>query len=271
MVLHAQQNKKILITGSRFTYTYVEALIAEYKIINPEVEIVIIPRGANTDSSNLFINGQEIKPGDLKPGYTTRILFRYGLLPVYNQHSQHLNAAFKDGLGDEQIKQLFFPVQKGEKSVPVEVGKYQVYTREQSACAPVTFAQHFGLLQSDISGEGIAGDDKQLLTAISKDTNGVSYNVLSNIYDLKSRKLKTDIAVIKLDLNNNHRVDPEEDVYNNLDQVIALYETNKSKGLIIGYINFSFNTENSTVKEFVNWVAKQPEQKLHQYGYLKLK
>lgn len=282
-LMTAQSNNKIIITGSRFTYPLVEKWIAEYQKSHPEATFKINARGgSNADSANLIINAHELSPEEIRPGYKVVNISRYSILPVANSKNGLLNEWSQSGIKKKDMAKLFFEkwdavedeeTQKNKKKYK-HAHKLALYTRQQQACAPTTFARHYGYEQKDILGKGIVGDDKHLLDAVLRDSNGITYNNLGLIYDLKTRKQRTGLAIIPLDLNANGSLDKEEQIYDNLDDLVAKLENEKPDEIAVGNVNISFpekvDAANKHYVDFVNWVLTEGQQYLHSYGFLNL-
>lgn len=273
------ENGKIIITGSRFTYPLLEKWIAEFKKHYPEVPFRIIARGGpNVDSANLVINAHVLKPEEIRPGYKVVNISKYSLLPVANAKNPGLKEWANSGIKEKQFKKLFFekvdPLapKKEEKKTAPSVFKPVLYTRLEKACAPTTFAKNFGFEQADILGKQIGGDDKHLITAIERDTNGVTYNNLGLIYDLGTRKVKTGLAVVPLDLNGNGKLDTDENFYASLDDVIDRLEKKKYSEIVTEYVNISYpatvDASNKNLTLFINWVLENGQQYNHDFGFL---
>jgi phosphate transport system substrate-binding protein len=272
------ENGKIIITGSRFTYPLVEKWIAEFSKEYPEIPFRIIPRGGvNTDSANLVINAHKLKQEEIKGGNYVVNIGKYALLPVANAKNPLVPEWKKKGIKEKTFKKLFFlkydPYAEIEdKPKEKNVYKPTVYTRAQKACAPITFATHYGFNQEDILGKPIGGDDKHLITAIEKDTNGITYNSLVNIYDLNTREVKNKLSIIPIDLNGNGKLDAEENFYEKLDDVISKLETQKIPEIPVEYINISYPSQiiesNKNISIFLDWVLTKGQKYTHELGFL---
>ena len=280
-IIYAQkpENGKVIITGSRFTYPLVEKWIEEFKKEYPEVPFRIIARGGtNVDSANLIINAHKLHPEEIKGGNYVVNIGRYALLPVANAKNPLLAESRKKGIKEKQLKKMFFkkydpfaaeePVKTKETNVYIPI----IYTRAQKACAPITFAANYGFLQEDIVGKPIGGDDKHLIMAIERDTNGLTYNNLNLIYDTQTREVKSKLAVMLLDLNGNGKLDSEENFYTKLDDVIARLERKKIPEIPVEYINISFPAQiiesNKNISLFLDWVLTKGQNFNHELGFL---
>lgn len=277
--VYAQKSDKVIVTGSRFTYPLLEKWIAEFKKEYPDVQFHLIARGnVGTDSANLIINAHKLRPEEIKGGSYVVNVGRYAILPVANAK----NAAFEEwavkGIKEKELKKLFFhkydPFADEEvKDKSKDKSKYHptIYTRAQKACAPISFARNYGFEQEDIIGKVIGGDDHHLISAIEKDTNGLTYNNLGFIYDLNTRKVKNKIAVVPVDFNSNGKLDIEEKIYDNLDQLITSIESNP-KLAATEYVNISYAGQvietNPNVNLFLNWVLTNGQKYNHALGFL---
>jgi phosphate transport system substrate-binding protein len=273
------ENGKVIITGSRFVYPLLDKWIAEFKKQYPEVPFRVIARGGpNVDSANLIINAHVLSPEEIKKGYKVVNISKYTLLPVANAQNPGLKDWASNGIKEKQFKALFFKKvdpfapKKEEKKIDPTVFKPVLYTRLEKACAPTTFARNFGFEQADILGKQIGGDDKHLIAAIERDTNGLTYNNLGMIYDLTTRKVKAGLAVLPFDLNGNGKLDADENFYATLDEVIERLEKKKYSEIATEYVNISYLGEidesNKNTVLFLNWILENGQQYNHDFGFL---
>ena len=283
---HAQTsaNGRVLITGSRFTYPLVEQWMAGFKKVYPEVEVRILPRGgASADSGNLIINAHKLLPTEIKPNYTVVNIGKYAILPIVNPNSAFAREHVARGIREKEIKQYFFQEYDGfhDDSREAKEAKKRkaktnhepvIYTREQKACVPQAFANFYGHNQENIRGKGITGEDKHMIPAVKKDTNGLSYNVLNWVYDLNTRKAIEGIAVVPIDFNDNGKLDENETIYENLDELISKIETGKVPEIPVEYVNIQypaqFNDKTENLKLFVQYILNEGQKLNHQYGFL---
>lgn len=274
------ENGKVIITGSRFTYPLVEKWIAEFKKEYPDVPFRIIARGGlNVDSANLIINAHKLHPEEIKGGNYVVNIGRYALLPVANAKNPLVKEWQRKGLKEKQLKKLFFkkydPFASEEETKEKDKDEYKpvIYTRAQKACAPITFASNYGFVQDDIVGKPIGGDDKHLILAIEKDTNGLTYSNLNLIYDVATRLPKEKLAVAPIDLNGNGKLDEDEAAtYSNLDNLIGKLEKGKYPQIPIEYINISYPSQviesNRNISLFLDWVLSKGQKFNHELGFL---
>lgn len=283
---HAQTaaNGKVLVTGSRFTYPLVEQWIAGFKKVYPEVEVRILPRGsASADSGNLIINAHKLVATEIKPNYTVVNIGRYAILPIANPNSAFAREHVSRGIREKEIQHYFFQEYDGfhddsreAKEAKKRKAKTQfepvIYTREQKACVPQAFSNFYGHNQENIRGKGITGEDKHMIPAVKKDTNGLSYNVLNWIYDLNTRKVIDGIAIVPIDFNDNNKLDENETIYGNLDELISKIEAGKAPEIPVEYVNIQypsqFNDKTENLKLFLQYILNEGQKLNHQFGFL---
>ena len=220
----ASENKAtepVIISGTKFTYPLIEKWIAEYTKINPNANIKLASKTGATKDADLNIIAHQPTKEELVENKEIIYAGRYALLPVTNTNNPILPLARKKGLNKKDIDKLFFEVINYEdEPATKEKQKYAatIYSRDNKACASTALAGYFGHASSDIKGKKVLGDDIYLLSAIKKDSIGLTFNNLGYLYDVNSRKLKDGIALLPLDLKK----ETKEILTGNLDNVIEV-------------------------------------------------
>lgn len=265
--------KKVVVTGVRFSYPLLEKWIEAYKVANPNVNVVIETR-TTTDPAkyDLLIEAYEPEP-QIKEGREYLYLGRYALLPVANANSVFA-AEFKEkGLTSDLIKQIYFNDIYADKKKQKEIeSPFTIYTRLQKAGAPITFAKYFGYEQANIKGKAISGADEHLVKALLKDSTGVSYNVPGLLFDLKTRRPLAGLTILPVDTDGNGKVGDDERFYDNLDTVLDKLESGELKNVPVEFLHLSIakHSTNDEAFKFLQWVARNGQDALSAYGFLKL-
>jgi len=262
--------KKIVITGARFTYPLVEKWIKEYKEANPAVKVVIEPR-TTTDPSkyDLLIEAYESEKVTEDREYL--YLGKYAIIPVANASSKFAKFYGDKGLTRDLLEQAFFHNLFDSKESDLKA-EFTVYTRLQKAGVPTTFAQYFGFEQEKIKGKGIAGSDEHLIKAVLGDSAGVTYNNPGLLYDLQKRTVLPGLAIIPVDANDNGHVSKDEKFYDNLDALLTrLEEGSEIKNIPTEYFHLSIAKHgyNPEALKFLRWVIQNSQEDLHAFGFLK--
>lgn len=260
-------SKAIRITGTRFTYPIVQKWIDEYVKLHPGTQIVLNSK-VPSDSADIIIASYALKPVNIKQGYTAIALTRYAQLPVVSSRRSDVATLQSKGFNEAAFRQIYFNDSSGNNCLNYH---FAVYKREKPACASRAFANHFGNEQKDIKGIGVNGDDRDLLDAVKKDSNGISYNNLGFIYDIKTRKVTDGIAIVPIDLNDNGKIDDDEKIYGSLDEVLNFIEKTKHPKIPIENVNVIIRKDaGKEVAQLLQWILTKGQQYNHEYGFLNL-
>jgi phosphate transport system substrate-binding protein len=263
----AQPSRTIRITGTRLAYPIFQRWADEYTKLHPGLTFQVSKLPA--DSADLVIVSYTLRPADVKEGQTVIALTRYAQLPVVSSRRPDVAALQAKGFNEAAFRQVYF---SGKQESTPSIYTFTVYKRQQPACASIAFANHFGSGQQDIKGNGVTGDDRDLLAAVKRDPSGISYNNLGFLYDLATRKPVDSIAIIPIDLNENGRADADENIYASLDDVLDFIESTHHPRIPLENVNVLVrkNDPDGTVAAFLQWVLSTGQQYNHAYGFINL-
>ena len=194
----SQNDGVITVKVNKASKVLVERWIEGYKAVNPNVQIALVS-GKNADADLTLVTRHQ-------EGVNVTYVGRYALLPVTSTENPLLSDIQKKEWKSKDIKSLFFTAEDLDEEYEEEVegkksklkDKLTVYSGSGKASLSGIFASHFGRTIDDIRGNRIAGDDLYLLNAISEDKASVTFNALSNLYDLSSRTLRSELALLPL-------------------------------------------------------------------------
>ncbi len=276
-------NGSVTIIGSRFSYPYIRELISDFKQQYPTVEIQLLERGTDTeDNANLIINGHDLLVSEIRTGYRVVNIAQYPILPVSNIQNPWLNQVLTSGIDKKEIKALFFnkdydgiydeKKEKAEK--PASTPDLHLYTRDQKACAPNSFAAFYELKQENLLGKRIIGSDLSLLFAVKADPKGVTYNLPTHLYNLESRLPLSDWKIIPIDQNGNNSLEDDELIYDKLDELLEAIAAKDVQNIPIANLNISLPLEitsaNKNLALFVDFLLSSGQKKARKYGFVEL-
>jgi len=147
----------------------------------------------------------------------------------------------------------------------------KVFTRSDAAGAPETWAQYLGVAQEDLLGVGVFGDPG-LVEVISHDRFSIGFSNIAYVYNIASGKPYSGISPLPVDINGNGRIDPEESIYDLLDDLndaIAkgIYPTPPARVL---YFVTKDRPTNRIVIEFLKWVLNEGQGMVGRLGFVAL-
>lgn len=265
------QNSKVSLSGTRFTYPLIEKWITEYKKTYPKADVQL---ASNTgESVTIQIIAYRAEPTAFGDDKQITPVSRFALLPVGNEKNPLVEKAVKKGVKKDDLKKYFLEDPEDALEQDKDTPKYQVYTRASKVCSSISFASYLGDDAENIVGKGITGDDKNLLEAIKRDPLGITYNNLGYLYNLQTREPLKDFAIFPIDLNSNGKLDKDEQIYGNLDQLISFLEknpTNKAIPTENVYFITNRNAENEELKRFVSWTQHEGQAFVKDLGFVGL-
>lgn len=263
----AQNDGVITVKVNKASKALVEKWIEGYKAVNPDVQIALVS-GKNADADLTLVNRHQ-------EGVNVTYVGRYALLPVTSTENPLLNDIQKKEWKSKDIKNLFFTAEDLDEEYEEEVeGKHNklkdkltVYSGSSKTSLSDIFASHFGRTIDDLRGNRIAGDDLYLLSAISEDKASVTFNALSNLYDLSSRTLRSDLALLPLSVKASQR---EALRSGNLDETLELIENEDIDLIPVEDIGFTYDSFDADIEQFLQWIVRDGQQYNHAAGFLHL-
>ena len=257
------------IKSPRFARPLVEKWIEEYAKTEPGVTFQLVKGSGNQGNIDLLVSFDN-QDADTKDFSHIIYFGETAVLPITARSSEAARLLEGKHLNAKKLKQLFFLNDDFDEDVKKNktFEAITVYSGSNATSVASSFAHNFGEESANFRGKRIAGDDLFLNTAIAKDPLGVTFNTLSNIFDLQSRHLKSDLSLVGLDLKK----DLEKSFTDNgtLDDVLAILENGKPAEVTIEKVGITFNGTDDTVNRFLEWVLENGIKYNHQYGLLNL-
>ena len=271
----------IRVSGAWALYPMMVKWGEEFRKVYPKVRVDISAGGAGKGVAdalaglvNVGMVSREITQEEIKQGAFYVPVVKDAVFPMMSDE----NPVFQKGLSSKGMKKQTF-IDLWVKGTDLTWGviagndskyKVHVYTRSDSCGAAETWAQYLGgNKQEDLQGIGVYGDPG-LAEAIRKDPLGIGYNNLNYAYDFKTGLPLKGLRVVPIDLNENGKVDPEEDLKtkNRAIQAIAsgIYPSPPARDL---YLLTKENLKGLT-KEFIRWILTDGQKYVEENGYIKL-
>lgn len=262
---------QINIRVEKSLFPLAEGWINDFIKSNPEFKINLVDQD-NSDTQELRIFERNAAGHDSNENDVAYLVGQQAILPVINEQNPYFSRELKRGIRQNQLKEIFFNEEsewlfEEEKKKDPE---YEIYTPVPHSSSAEAFANYFNKPSSDLKGIFVSGDDSHILAAIRQDPAGITYSKLSLIFDPETREPISGIKILPVDLNNNGRLDKNELIFDNLDQVIQ-YTGNTRKPLLptiqIILATHKENLTNPDINHFVNWIIGEGQKINTQLGY----
>ncbi|HET6225820.1 MAG TPA: substrate-binding domain-containing protein [Bacteroidia bacterium] len=271
----------ITITGAFALYPLAVKWAGEFKKIHPNVRIDVSAGGAGKGITDVLSNvsdigllSRELNPEENKKGAFPITVARDAVVPTVSAKNPILFDLLVKGIKKDALNHLFIvgDYKYWEQATGIKTNMpLHVYTRSDAAGAAETWAKYFGKKQEDLLGIGVYGDPGQA-QAIKKDPAAIGFSNIVYVYDLKTKEQTNGLIVLPIDLNNNGRIDPSENFYRRMDDLIAAIAAEKypcPPARDLFFVTKGKPTDKITV-EFIKYVLTQGQQFVHESGYINL-
>ena len=258
----------ITISGTKFTYPLIEKWIAEYTKENPQIQIKLVTKKTEIKNLDISIIAHQPLKNEIAENQQIIYVNKFALLPVAAKSNSVIKNIKKRGLSKKEFESLFFEEGILEEKQDKPKFPVTIYARESQACSAVAFANYFGYDATELRGKKIAGDDLYLLSSIKKDTLGITFNVLGNLYDRQTRKFKDDLTLIPLDIKKEASIA----INSSIDDALAVLEKDRYETIPVERVGFVYNSDNQNkeIIKFLKWTLTEGQKYNHEFGFLNL-
>ena len=277
----SQLEGRITLSGAFALYPMAVKWADEFKKIHPKVKIDLTAGGAGkgmTDVLNNMVDigmvSREVYPEEVKKGAFAIAVAKDAVVAVVNANNPAINDILAKGLKKDAGNNIWITGKykswsqafATKTSAPIHV-----YTRSDACGAAEVWAKYFGKKQEDLLGSGVFGDPG-LALAVKKDPLGIGFNNIGYAYDHNTKKQIAGIRIVPIDLNNNGKVDPDENFYTTMDEIVnaiveGKYPSPPAREL---YFVTKGKITNKVVAEFIRWALTDGQKFVHESGYIAL-
>lgn len=277
----AELEGTIKISGAWALYPMVVKWAEEFEKVHPKVRVDVSAGGAGKGAADALgglvdigMVSREIRPEEIKQGGFFVPVTKDAVVPVVNEN----NPVLWKGMAEKGVKkQTFIDIwitnkvtTWGEVVGSGAKDKIQVYTRSDACGAAETWAKYLGnKKQEDLKGVGVYGDPG-LAEAVKKDPLGIGYNNLNYAFDVKTGLPVSGLFIIPIDVNENGKIDPEEDLKTKSKTIKAIvsgaYPSPPARDLNL----LSKGKFKGLAKEFVKWILTDGQKHVEGVGYIRL-
>ncbi len=270
---------RLSFSGAFALYPMAVKWAEEFKKVNPEVKIDISAGGAGkgmTDVLNNMVDigmvSREIYPEEVNKGAMGFAVTKDAVVAVISAQNPALNDILATGLNPDAGNDIWVTGKYktwGQAFNSKSKTPLHVYTRSDACGAAEVWAKYFGKKQEDLLGSGVFGDPG-LALAVKKDPIGIGFNNIGYAYDFTTKKQISGIRVVPVDLNKNGKIDPEEDFYGTMNDLIEAITKGKYPSPPARDLYFVTHGKptNKLVIEFLKWVLADGQKYVNDTGYI---
>ena len=277
----SQLEGRITLSGAFALYPMAVKWAEEFKKIHPKVKIDLTAGGAGkgmTDVLNNMVDigmvSREVYPEEVKKGAFSFAVAKDAVVAVVNSNNPAINDILTKGLKKDAGNNIWITGKYKSWSqafVTKSGAPIHVYTRSDACGAAEVWAKYYGKKQEDLLGSGVYGDPG-LALAVKKDPLGIGFNNIGYAYDHTTKKQVAGIRIVPIDLNNNGKIDPDENFYTTMDEIVdaiaqGKYPSPPAREL---YFVTRGKVTNQVVAEFIRWALTDGQKFVHESGYIAL-
>ncbi|HLO57989.1 MAG TPA: substrate-binding domain-containing protein [Bacteroidales bacterium] len=273
---------QISISGAFALYPMTVKWAEEFRKLHPSVKIDISAGGAGKGIADALSGmveigmvSREINPEEIKKGAYPIAVTKDAVVAVVSEQNPALNDILAKGLKKDAGNNIWITGKvRGwsqafgiKSSAPIHI-----YTRSDACGAAEMWAKYFGKKQEDLLGVGVFGDPG-LAQAVKRDPLGIGFNNIGYAYDATTKKQVKGIRVVPLDLNNNGKIDADENFYNSMNDLIAAIASGKypsPPARELYFVTKGNPKNNKVLTEFIRWVLTDGQKYVHEAGYIAL-
>jgi phosphate transport system substrate-binding protein len=273
---------QISISGAFALYPMVIRWADEYRKVNPGVRFDISAGGAGKGISDA-LNGmveigmvsREIYPEEIKNGAFPIAVTKDAVVALVSELNPALSDIMSKGLKKDAGNNIWITgryTSWGQAFGGKSTSPIHIYTRSDACGAAEMWAKFFGKKQEDLLGVGVFGDPG-LAQTVKKDPLGIGYNNIGYAYDATTRMQIKGLKIVPIDLNNNGKIDPDENFYNSMNDLIAAIASGKypsppSRELF--FVIKGSPKNNKLLTGFIKWVLTDGQKFVGEAGYISL-
>jgi len=277
-----KKSGQISISGAFALYPMVVKWADEYKKINPGVRFDISAGGAGKGISDVLSGmveigmvSREIYPEEIKKGAFPIAVTKDAVVAVVSELNPQLASILATGIRKDAGNNIWITGKytTWAQAFGAKAGSpIHVYTRSDACGAAEMWAKFFGKKQEDLLGVGVFGDPG-LAQAVRKDPLGLGFNNIGYAYDASTKKQIKGMRVVPLDLNNNGKIDPDENFYDSMNDLIAAIASGKYPSPPARELYFVMKgnpVNNAVLTDFIRWVLSDGQKFVNESGYITL-
>ena len=274
---------KITLSGAFALYPLAVKWAEEFQKLHPHVMVNVSAGGAGkgmtdalTKMVDLGMYSKAVSPEEQAKGAWWIAVAKDAVLPTVNAQNPVLADLKKKGMTRKVFYEIY--IAGSIKSWGAATGtanreEVQTFTRSDACGAADMWAKYLmNKKQEDLLGLGVNGDPG-VADAVRRSTTGIGFNNLGFIYEMQTRKKYPGLEVIPIDLNENGLIDPDENFYDTMDEVMQAINDGKYPSPPARDLFFVSGGKPSSplVRLFLQWILTEGQKFVTEAGYVMIK
>jgi phosphate transport system substrate-binding protein len=278
-----QKENTIKVSGAYSLYPMMVVWAQRYHTLHPDVNIDVSSGGAGkgmadalSGAVDLGMVSRDITTAEADQGIIAVAVVEDAVLATINSANPVLDQIVEHGVTKQQFRDIFI-----NYSIPTwgelvgdsnNTDPIKVYSRSDPCGAAEAWVKYLGdYTQDDIPTieeiTKVKGDDS-MSKSIASDPLGIGYSNINYIYSNTTNAPKEGIVVVPIDLNENGTIDPEENFYDNRNEIVNAEMSNAlpSPPSRLVYL-VTLNNFTGITKDFVEWILTEGQQYTFENGY----
>ncbi|GET24370.1 PstS family phosphate ABC transporter substrate-binding protein [Prolixibacter sp. NT017] len=276
-----KKEQTISLSGAFALYPLVVKWSEEYQKENPDIRFNISAGGAGkgmadalSGTVDLGMFSREIAQAEIDKGVWWVAVTKDAVIPTVNAANPVVETLKTRGVTRSEFQALYIDAKYSNwnqlSGITIDQ-PINVFTRSDACGAADTWATYLGGKQENLQGVGVFGDPG-LADAVVKDVKGIGFNNTIYLYDIKSGNKNMGIEVIPIDVNENGKLDVEENFYDTFEQVLAAiaegkYPSPPAREL---YLVAKGKPTKQATLDFLKWVVTNGQKYVPEAGYVPL-
>ncbi len=217
-----QLSGRISLSGAFALYPLAVKWAEEFQKAHPDVKIEVDGGGAGKGMTDVLAGqvefgmvSREVKQEEEAQGAIGFPVAKDAVVPTINEQNPLYADLVKHGITQKQATAIWIDgtiKTWGQLLGTQDNTQIAVFTRSDACGAAETWATWLGKHQEDLLGEGVNGDPG-VATAVAGNPLSIGLNNIGYAYNNNTLKPLKGIRVLPIDVNENGKIDPEEDFY----------------------------------------------------------
>lgn len=265
---------RISLSGAFALYPLVNVWAQEFNKEHPGVRFNISAGGAGkgmTDvlagAVDLAMFSKEISAAESGKGAFGIAVAKDAVVPTASDQNPILARLKAEGMKRGEFSALFL---SGRPATWKDTAHEMiVFTRSDACGAAEVWVKYLGgKAQEELKGIAVFGDPG-VAAAVADDPRAIGFNNVNYVYDVRTGQKYPGLEVIPIDLNENGQIDPEEDFYGNLGDLLKAigdgrYPSPPARNL---YLVSKGRPTSPVVRAFLEWALTRGQAYVLESGY----